>query len=191
MRYARVCRTTKNAVSSYIRRTFKLEGILGPYFSETQILELRRLQFESGALISGSTALQFFDRSFYPDSDLDIYVQFDNKREIALWLDSIGYKMQPTRRGNPTVVTLPQVLDMGFPWNASDNLDDSTYDYPGPFVVLDFLKAGFERKIQLLISEEPPLISIFRFHSSVYQHKSGFSIFPDATHSLRYELYHI
>lgn len=171
MRYARICRTAKYAVSSYIRRTFKLERLLGPFFSETQILEFRRLQFETGALISGSTALQFFDRSFYPDSDLDIYVHFENMREIALWLDSIGYKIQPTRhwQGNPTVATLQQVLDeMTLPWNTPDDPDDSTYSYPGPFVVLDFLKAGFERKIQLLISIGSPLTSIFRFHSSVY-----------------------
>ncbi len=49
-----------------------------------------------GMLISGSTALQFLDRTTFLESDLDIYVEHQLRRKIALWLVAIGYKYQPT-----------------------------------------------------------------------------------------------
>ena len=46
-------------------------------------------------LISGSIALQFFERMFYPESDLDIYVEIRYYKVIVSWLIGIGYIYEP------------------------------------------------------------------------------------------------
>jgi hypothetical protein len=105
--------------------------------------------------------LQFFDRSYYPESDLDIYVEFEWRRDIALWFEKKGYTMQPYSK-LPNA-SLREVLDEMTPPANDDPL------YPGAFVVLEFLKDGRNTmaKIQLLIAH-CPMSSILRFHSSNY-----------------------
>lgn len=100
-RYSRTCKDAYHTISSYIRRKHKLETVLGKYFTDDQILHFRHLQAATGMVISGSTALQFFQRVLYPESDLDLYVEHRYRRPIALWLASIGYRYVPA----PTKVT--------------------------------------------------------------------------------------
>jgi len=172
LRYSQASRTTHDAVSSYIRRNFILQRVLGRYFSDNDILELRHMQYNTGALISGSTVLQFFDRSYYPESDLDIYVRFDCRRDIALWLEKKGYTMQPYAK-NPGA-------------NLCDVLDEMTMQpsddpfYPGSFIILEFLKnrGDIKSKIQLLLANDCPIASILRFHSSEYFSASRRSLQP-------------
>lgn len=159
--YSQVSTATHDAVSSYIGRTFQLRRVLGRYFSDDDILELRRIQYSTGALISGSTALQFFDRSHYPESDLDIYVGFDGRQDIALWLEEKGYSMKPNDE-NPGA-SLQVVLDQ----MERELLEDDPV-YFGSFNVLEFLKNDGNAKIQLLITSGCPVASILKFHSSKY-----------------------
>ena len=49
----------------------------------------------SGAVVSGSAALQFLDRVFYPSSDLDIYVSHANVEAAELWLLDHGMTKVP------------------------------------------------------------------------------------------------
>ena len=51
---------------------------------------------ETNALISGSFAIQFFERKFWPDSDLDMYVK-EGEESDALrryLVMSEGYKLE-------------------------------------------------------------------------------------------------
>ena len=54
--------------------------------------EFRRLLRKSNAVISGSFALQFFDRSFYADSDMDIFTRIAGVSTLCDFLISEGYQ---------------------------------------------------------------------------------------------------
>jgi hypothetical protein len=167
LRYARVCHSAHDAVSSYLRRAFKLERLLNRYLSDKEILELRCLQFRTGAIISGSTALQFLDRSFYPNSDLDIYVQQDYKQEIASWLGIIGYKMLPTKGSTKT--NLQHTMDEMAQLSDVPIVPPSSTIYPGSFAILEFSRGFSENKVQLMITEGSPVASVLNFHSSMFK----------------------
>jgi len=92
--YSLVSRQTHDTVSSYVRRRSKLDGILSPYFTPEEVLRFRELQSSTGTLISGRTALRFFDPAKFHDGDdqLDLYVNFSFRKPVTLWLQSIGYR---------------------------------------------------------------------------------------------------
>ena len=78
-----------------MKHAFCVDRLLSRYFTPAEILCFRELQCVTGALISGSTAVQFFDRETYPDSDLDVYVEHRYVRTLTDWLVKIGYKYKP------------------------------------------------------------------------------------------------
>ena len=122
--------------------------------------------------ISGSTALQFFDRSFYTTSDLDIYVEHRYCKPVALWLQSIGYSFEHRNEHQCKYLevaleeTLSPDLDM-------ENLPEGFFEsqsmgYFGRGVanVYNFYKFDPDRKIQLITSYYAPLEIVLNFHSS-------------------------
>lgn len=68
-----------------MKRAFNLDKLLSRFFSPPEILRFRELQCSTGMLISGSTALKFFERVVYPDSDLDLYIEHRFSRQVADW----------------------------------------------------------------------------------------------------------
>ena len=119
--------------------------------------------------ISGSTALQFFDRTVYPDSDLDLYVEHKFRDGIAIWLEGIGYNFTPRKR----FASLKEQL--AFSWSDDPDPDLSPsnpffesksngYFGRGVANVYNFFRS--ERKIQLITSNHSPLEIILNFHSS-------------------------
>src|SRR5258705_9274874 len=75
IKYSQICRTTQAIAECYILREFSLKRVLSRFFSPLEIFSLRYFQARTQMFISGSTALQFFNRTFYPESDLDLYVE--------------------------------------------------------------------------------------------------------------------
>lgn len=95
LRMSRVCRQTRTAVSAYMKEAFDIERLLKRFFDQPSAF--RTLQARTGTLIAGSIALQYFDRSNYPSSDLDLYVHPRHRREVGMWLLSAGYAFYPYR----------------------------------------------------------------------------------------------
>jgi hypothetical protein len=92
---ARACTSTYTAVDEFTRRVYNINRHLGQYF--TKPTAFRTLQAQTGTLISGSSAIQFLDRSQYPGSDLDLYVNPGHGREVGQWLiEREGYTFKPT-----------------------------------------------------------------------------------------------
>ena len=119
-------------------------------------------------LISGSIALQFFERVFYPESDLDLYVEIRYYKTIASWLISIGY-IYESRPGQNSDQNLDEVLNTVIPTDGPRFAQPSTGDYAdfGVVDVYDFHKPDDpDSKIQLVVSHYSPLEPILRFHSS-------------------------
>lgn len=93
VRLARTCTSSRLAILSFFHRAFNINRHLSRYFSDS--IGFRLLQSRTGAVISGSNALQFLDRSFYPGSDLDLYVPWRRLRDLAQWVTQDGYVFQP------------------------------------------------------------------------------------------------
>lgn len=112
----------------------------------------------SGMVISGSVALDFFDRTEYADSSLDLYVDHQFWQPIALWLQSIGYKFLP----RPALG--PKDLDSALKDGA---YNDGVEGYPDAIMVLVFVKFKNRLpKIQLITSSASPLSLVLELHSS-------------------------
>lgn len=108
-------------------------------------------------IISGSTALGFFDRTEYANSDLDLYVDHHFREPIILWLNGIGYTFMPH------VSTTPQSLDTEL---EDEPIPSTAARYPGAMLVLDFIRSNPQRRIQLITSSASPLQLVLTFHSS-------------------------
>ncbi|KAG2067252.1 hypothetical protein BDR04DRAFT_1233498 [Suillus decipiens] len=74
-------------------RAYNINRHLSRFFPDP--LSFRSLQARTGLIISGSNALQFLDRTFYPESDLDIYSHPGHVYEVLEWIESFGYQFEP------------------------------------------------------------------------------------------------
>jgi hypothetical protein len=175
-RVRRVCRQAKAATSSFLLRAYNIDRHLSYYFDNPS--DFRRCQEKTGALIAGSNALQLLDRSFYPESDMDIYadVRFCQQMADFLTLDA-GYEFEPTEGQLPTVaenlrplLAHPRLWMRGAgPLNISiSNNPDNEYG-SGVSLVMNFTKQGKDlrmRSVQLMAATGGPLNCILHFHSS-------------------------
>lgn len=187
------------AISSYRRRAFSLVKLMSPYFSESQLKDFRELQARTGAVISGSMALQFFGRIRYDKSDLDIYVEHGQCLQIAKFLEDIGYLYKPRpSQGSELAARVDHVArNLG-----RIKLDDGHYLGRGMADVFNFDKG--DQKIQLITAVNDPVEVILAFHSSEFDesfsnirtltlriytacvmnfitHSHAFSLYPRAT----------
>ncbi|TFK62991.1 hypothetical protein BDN72DRAFT_776427, partial [Pluteus cervinus] len=80
----------------YMKRHFKVDRILKPFFLSNEADRFRHLQEDLGVVISGSAALQFFGRVEFAHSDLDLYVQKLSAPRLEEWLEEIGYTKKCT-----------------------------------------------------------------------------------------------
>ncbi|KAL8851878.1 MAG: hypothetical protein Q9221_003201 [Calogaya cf. arnoldii] len=109
-----------------------------------------------GALISGSFALQFFERSFWPSSDLDIYVEDSQEGTESLgeYLEkSEGYSLESVNEN----------------WVAYNSMGDPVTD-------------SFTR-VQIITTQGPPIATILRsFYTTVVVNiiswNKAYSVFP-------------
>ncbi|KJA14352.1 hypothetical protein HYPSUDRAFT_49268 [Hypholoma sublateritium FD-334 SS-4] len=170
-KYARTCKAAHDVVHAYIRRKYQLHTLLVRYFGDSEIREF---------------LLQFFDRTVYPDSDLDLYVEHRYRKSVAIWLSQIGYVYVP----HPTSKfrTLEEALSSTGPVHAERGVTLSTGEDPEYYevvLVLTFAKQRPYRKIQVITSFFNPLSSVPRFHSTcvmnIITHNKAYSFFPRAT----------
>lgn len=141
-----------------MRRAFDIRKHLSPYFSAEQVRQLRGLQGLCGAVISGSSALQFFDRSVYPESDLDIYVPVGHVRFFCHWLLSCGYSHYPNS-SQPRLWPREHRIVLWAPFTTPP-----AYTMPPVDSVFDFRKDGL--LIQVVSTRDTPIEAILNFHSS-------------------------
>ncbi len=144
-----------------------LVRVLSPFFNHAERILFGEAQRLSGLLISGSVALSFFNEETYPDSDLDLFVDFERRLPVFEFLEEAGY--QYTKRiGQPP--TLEAVIDgRAHSRPESFGITFSTPgDYPGHHVVtvINFRRVDSERIVQVVLTRGLPLYSILQFHSS-------------------------
>ncbi|KAF9456065.1 hypothetical protein BDZ94DRAFT_1276577 [Collybia nuda] len=193
-RYSLTQKSAYSQVKSYRSRAFKISSRLSRFFTPEEIILFRYCQSNTGMLISGSTALQFFDRSEYEESDLDLYVEHRYAALIGKWLQRIGY----------TFVAREQHQSSAFDGAHSDTPSGNHVDqgifssslegYFGRGVagVFNFHKFFPDRKIQLITSLYSPLEVILHFHSTcvmnIISHNTAYAFYPLATFEQRRSL---
>lgn len=176
MRTARTCRLAHSAVQSHITRYFNINNHLLAFFTDP--LAFRSLQAKTGTLISGSNVLQFLDRTYYPEADLDLYCFYDARAEVGLWLIEEGYRFAPNSRQDPSFhiavdqARVPGTADMNNPYSRMK----------GVSAVYTFIKRienqdGPNRrlKVQIIVAYNSPMEAIFHFHSSKHRSSSAFN----------------
>ncbi|KAH9947178.1 hypothetical protein B0H21DRAFT_822098 [Amylocystis lapponica] len=155
---AATCRVAKDSVNSYIRYAFNINRRLCRYFSDP--LAFRSLQARTATLISGSFALQFFDRSFCPTSDLNLYVYKRHRREVGRWLLSVGYTFAPMR---------DQLPDFEKAVVERSTLESKVFPVSEIAFLFNFTKAartGGTLKVQLVVAVDTPVKVILCSHST-------------------------
>jgi hypothetical protein len=103
----RACGTTHRAVGDFTTRVYNINRHLLHLFDDP--VKFQMLQAHTGKLISGSYALQFFDRMHYPSSNVDIYVNPGHSKEVGLWLIEQGsytFKPQETNANKTFLATI-------------------------------------------------------------------------------------
>ncbi|KAI0681752.1 hypothetical protein C8T65DRAFT_535630, partial [Cerioporus squamosus] len=194
-RISRTCHDVRETTINFATRAYDLNRRLGHYFSDP--LAFCALMAHTLLLISRSFALQFFDRTFLPQSDLDLYVHHDiyesshNSRilQIGDWLENEGYVYKPGPGQEPTVHGEVQELEVvdaihrryGQGLAVADVL---TFEKPFRGV----LGEGTTHKVQVIIPSSrhsSPLETILNFHSTcvmnVIMHNAVYSLYPYAT----------
>ncbi|PFH52500.1 hypothetical protein AMATHDRAFT_189741 [Amanita thiersii Skay4041] len=171
--YSWTCKSAYAAVQSYNELAFDLNKHLSKYFSEDEVILLRHVLGLTGALISGSTALQLFERVNYPESDLDIYVPEVYRGFVPECLRDIGYRLSGR----------PQILG-NFQDQADAGLASSESHQRGILGVYDMKKKQCGT-IQLISVNDVPIKVILSFHSTcvmnIITHNAAYSLFPHAT----------
>jgi len=83
-------KTMEKLCRIYIRFEWDVRRCLRPWFVDVD--GFRRKLERCNAVISGSQALQFFDRDHYPGSDMDLYVRSSSAEDLGRWLLRDGYR---------------------------------------------------------------------------------------------------
>jgi hypothetical protein len=164
VRCGRTCRAIYVATKDFNTRAYTINRHLSRFFNNPE--GFRSLQAQTAALISGSNALQFLDRTHYADSDLDVFVFLDTVRDIGRWLiNHEGYSFTP----RPD--QLPEFEDAALQMSSAPveldgfNMHDA-YRLTGIAGVHSFSKAP-DLTIQVITTQRSPMDCILSFHYPV------------------------
>jgi hypothetical protein len=200
LRLSRTCRSIHDVYKDYAPRAFDINRRLARFFYDP--IKFRSMQARGSTLISGSFALQFFDRSFYLDSDLDLYLHHGEAKAMGKFLVSEGYVFIPRRLDEPEFEEQEPVGNcrVGEPWEEAHGPDERVEqvsparDYMrGVRRVYTFEKGDGDtgvKKVQLMVTWQMPMDVILNYHSSWSNHSFPFlrhSIILSTTHSMCHE----
>ncbi|KDQ51108.1 hypothetical protein JAAARDRAFT_211257 [Jaapia argillacea MUCL 33604] len=194
IRLGRCSRTTLGAVANFANRAFNINKHLSRFFPDP--VAFRSLQARTATLISGSSALQFFDRTFYPESDLDLYTFSEHGEEIGRWLQKRGYafianSFQDDDFGVALNQPIRDGLDQG--GEALKDLDLNHWQHykiigvNGIYCFEKVSQGGTEPplRVQIITASSTPLECVLNFHCTVVMnviaYDAAYSFYPVST----------
>jgi hypothetical protein len=169
VRLSRTCHYMYVAVTCFLQRAYNINRHLSRYFPDP--LAFRSLQARTGLVISGSNAIQFMDRTYYPESDLELYAHPGHARELSEWLVSAGYIFEPTQHQHKDwYENIPADWDGTTKWVPEDQADGLHQPAIAAilfkrFVVMD--GEPVELKVQVVETTCNPIETIMKSHSSL------------------------
>ena len=150
----------RNAVKAYIAKAFTVDRVISRYFDDP--LSFRSMQASTATIISGSAALQFFDRSFYPSSDLDLYVPLSGAVTLTHFIIENGYTFVPHLGQN---TALRQALEQSAMPLWMEDQYSATRGIAGVFGFTK-ISDGHELTIQVIAAFHATLDIVLHYHSS-------------------------
>ncbi|EIM84863.1 uncharacterized protein STEHIDRAFT_61050 [Stereum hirsutum FP-91666 SS1] len=189
IRLGRTSKVARAALAEHSIRAYNINRHLRCFFDDP--LSFRSLQARTGSLISGSNALQFLDRSFYPGSDLDVYVHPGHTLEVGNWLmNEEGYTFVP-KNLQELGSTFEENVEEWDPFQRRYNEEEDAssyrgqvYRFSGVFHVYSFEKKEV-RKVQIVEARESAFTTILSFHSTCVMNlisfDTAYSLYPRAT----------
>ncbi|KAI0076955.1 hypothetical protein K474DRAFT_1179966 [Panus rudis PR-1116 ss-1] len=177
IRFSRSSRDAHAAVKDYMARRFNINKLLMRWFDDP--LAFRCMQAETETLISGSTALQFFDRSHYPESDLNLFVGIKHCLQVGQWLLRAQYTFQPTGAQSPEYAAAAS------PAEIRAQIGREYVVLRGIFAVFTFLKSSGDKestplKVRIMVCDKgTPLEVICEFESSMSPASTQFGTYTD------------
>ncbi|THV00426.1 hypothetical protein K435DRAFT_657263, partial [Dendrothele bispora CBS 962.96] len=178
IRYSLACRETRDYVASFNERAFHVARILRRYFPDASVLsKFRYLQYYLDILISGSTALQFLERTTYNNTDLDLYMNYEAVPQFKRFLETTaGYVWTPRC---PHETSAYRNLYEAYA-TVSPHIP---YEARGIVKVFNFLCEG--ETVQVIATKNGPMDAILGFHSTcvmnVITFSHAYSLFPYTT----------
>ncbi|KAK7026420.1 hypothetical protein VNI00_015655 [Paramarasmius palmivorus] len=192
LRLYRVSKETYHDLHAFFTRAYRLERVLSPFFSAEEIPQFRFQLWNCSALVSGSTALSFFNRENYGTNDLDVYSDVDSLDDLVAWLLFIGFVFHPrvTARNSQrrdlfeAIEYARTVLVNNVSYHLKRiHLDGVDYFCSGIVDVFDFIRDG--KKVQIIACASHPLGVILQFHSTIVMNFIGayhaVSLYPKST----------
>lgn len=194
IRFSRTCRLAYNSVQDFHSRAFNINRHLRRFFNDP--IAFRNMQARLAILISGSNALQFLDSTFYPGSDLDLYVWKDSVEEVGHWLiEHEGYLFVPSSSQNKDFDTASWTTSTGSAQLDEELNEDDANDYgSSSFRVYNFTqnRPDGPLKVQIVAVPYCPWIMIPYFHSTCVMNciafDAAYSFYPQATFEERRSL---
>lgn len=165
-RLMRTCKALENMVRDFLHREYNFHKYLRKFFMN--YIGFRFMQSDTGAIISGSFALQFFTRFHYPTAALDIYVAHSGGLLAGIWLQENGYTYVPgVRRVFGQDFAQPMLFSdaihsMTNAWTPDDSYRTGVIDIFKFEGTID----GIHREVNLVITNICPIRTILAFHSS-------------------------
>ncbi|TRM60861.1 hypothetical protein BD626DRAFT_406670 [Schizophyllum amplum] len=186
LRYALVCRDTHRTVMSYRTRAFDIRHTLRAFFSDPEIIQLRETLGLTGAVISGSVAVQFFDRCRFAHCDLDLYVERHAVRQLFAFLVGVGYTYRPKPFQPPTIQDILRPGGALRRNTGEDTGDDTEYDGLSICGVFNFRRPSYpDAVVQVLVAKHTVVDVLLGFHSTVVMnvitHRAAYSLYPRDT----------
>ncbi|KAL1937077.1 hypothetical protein VTO73DRAFT_15132 [Trametes versicolor] len=175
---ARLCKTSRDvrfAVNDYIQSVYNPHRLLSPFFRD--VSSFRSLQARTGSLISGHSALHFFNRSLRPTDPLDVYVYFHHRREVVDWLLDSGFRFSPS---------ITQASGLDYAVEQGRRMQNETYP-PDSWECLIFYRDGSHRNatVRVYIAMRSPMEMILHSHSTcmmnVISYEKAYCLFPRPT----------
>ncbi|KAL0956798.1 hypothetical protein HGRIS_002917 [Hohenbuehelia grisea] len=195
IRYSNVSRMCRQGYSSYCQTAFAPQNVLKDYFTPVEIDSFRRLQLQTGMVISGSTALALAScAENFANSDLDLYAEGESVAEVAEWLASAGFVRKALMGYNrPDMLLSPADVPAGENgWAISDKRfgggPHGAYS-PGVLAVNEYVRERPDGKgsarVQLIACMHTVGATILNFHSTAVMNivsaHAIYCLYPEST----------
>lgn len=160
--FSRTCLQVYLSVQSYRARAFQLWRSLSRFMPQCDVDGFREMLHETGALVSGSVALQFFSRECIPDCDLDLYTEREYAPRVFSYVCDLGYRFRPRASQMPDAKrSLCRVLDV------LEGRDLDAFRQRSVLDVFDFERVGHESVvIQVVVAADCSVDAMLGSHSS-------------------------
>lgn len=188
IRVRRTSRLIHDAVTNFQNLAYNINRHLERFVKDP--VALRRLQEKTKFLISGSSALQFLDRAFYPSTNLDIFAYPQTVRCIGEHLiEAEGYVFVPSGDQAKDFKAL-EILGSG--WDLIRGWGAPSFERRAGNGTIDSLQFKHPMKgvkIQILSCRISPLDCVFYFNSTcamnVITPYAAYALYASATFDMR------